>query len=152
MVQENMKKVKPVSVSSAGFTFCRYGVAVLVWLSFLLQIKCIMLVVFLILAFSALLKIEKAPMILLYKYTLGKIVKSKEEILNEHAMRFAHTMGTVISFICLLFLYFININIGWALVFVFAILKTISAFGVCPASKLYECMGNDSCCAFIKKI
>jgi hypothetical protein len=147
-----MKKYKPVSVSVAGFAFCRYSVAILIWVSLLLHIKWLLVVVFLILAFSALLKIEKAPMILLYKYTIGKIIKSKEEILNERAMRFAHIMGTILCLICLLFLYCINVNVGWILVFVFAILKTISAFGMCPASKLYECMGNDSCCAFIKKI
>jgi len=147
-----MKKYKPVSVSVAGFAFCRYTIAVLVWLSLIFQIKWLLVIVFLILALSALLKIQKAPMILLYKYTIGKIVKSKDEILNEHAMKFAHTMGTILSLICLLFLYFINVNVGWVLVFVFAVLKTISAFGMCPASKLYECMGNDSCCAFMKKL
>lgn len=147
-----MKKYKPVSVSVAGFAFCRYAIAVLVWLSLIFQIKWLLIIVFLILALSALLKVQKAPMILLYKYTIGKIVKSKDEILNEHAMRFAHTMGTILSLICLLFLYFINANVGWVLVFVFAILKTISAFGMCPASKLYECMGNDGCCAFMKKL
>ena len=147
-----MKRYKPVLVSVAGFAFCRYTVTVLVWLSLIFQIKWLLVIVFLILALSALLKIQKAPMILLYKYTIGKIVKSKDEILNEHAMKFAHTMGTVLSLICLLFLYFINANVGWVLVSVFAVLKTISAFGMCPASKLYECMGNDSCCAFMKKL
>jgi hypothetical protein len=147
-----MIKYKPVSVSKAGFAFCRYGIAILVWLSFIFQIKWILLLVFLILAFSALLKVRKAPLILFYKYTIGKIIKSEDEILNENAMRFAHTMGTILCLICLLFLYFINAKIGWAFVLVFAILKTVSAFGMCPASKLYECMGNDSCCAFIKKL
>ncbi len=147
-----MTKYKPVSVSKAGFAFCRYTIAILVWLSFIFQITWILLLVFLILAFSALLKVQKAPLILFYKYTIGKIIKSEDEILNENAMRFAHTMGTVLCLICLLFLYFINAKIGWALVLIFAILKTVSAFGMCPASKLYECMGNDSCCAFIKKL
>jgi len=147
-----MTKYKPVSVSKAAFAFCRYTVAILVWLSLLLRIEWLLVIVFLILATSALFKIEKAPLILLYKYTINKIIKSKEEILNENAMRFAHTMGTILSLICLLFVYFINAPIGWVLVFVFAILKTISAFGMCPASKLYECMGNKNCCAFIKKI
>lgn len=147
-----MIKYKPVSVSKAGFAFCRYAIAVLVWLSLLLQIKWLLVVVFLILALSALFKIEKAPLILFYKYTIGKIIKLKEEVLNEHAMKFAHTMGTILSLICLLFLYFINVKVGWILVSIFAILKTISAFRMCPASKLYECMGNDSCCAFMKKI
>jgi len=147
-----MTKYKPVSISKASFAFCRYSVAVLVWASLIFQIKWIMVLVFFILALSALLKIQKAPMILLYKYTIGKIIKSKDEILNENAMRFAHTMGTILSFICILFLYFINAYAGWILVLCFAVLKTVSAFGMCPASKLYECMGNKSCCAFAKKL
>jgi len=147
-----MTKYKPVSVSKSAFAFCRYSIAILVWLSLILKIKWLLVVVFLVLALSAILKIEKAPFILLYKYTIGKIVKSKEEILNENAMRFAHTMGTVLSLICLLFLYFVNVDLGWIFVLVFAVLKTISALGVCPASKLYECMGNKTCCAFAKKL
>jgi len=147
-----MTKYKPVSVSKAGFAFCRYTIAILVWVSFLFHIKWLLVLVFLLLAASALLKIQKAPMILLYKYTVGKVIKSQDEILNENAMKFAHTMGTVLSLICLIFLYLINVKVGWILVFVFAILKTISAFGMCPASKLYECMGNKSCCAFAKRL
>lgn len=149
-----MTKYKPVSISKNAFAFCRYATAILVWSSLIFQIKWLLLAVFLILALSALLKIQKAPMIVFYNFIFGKIiqVKSKEEIINEHAMRFAHTMGAILSFVCLLFLYFINANTGWILVFLFAILKTISAFGMCPASKLYECMGNKDCCAFIKKI
>ncbi len=147
-----MTKYKPISVPKTAFAFCRYSVAVLVWISFILKIKWILIVVLLILAISALLKIQKAPLVLLYQYTVNKIIKSKEEILNEHAMKFAHTMGTILCLLCLIFLYFVNENIGWGLTFLFAILKTISAVGMCPASKLYDCMGNKNCCAFIKKL
>jgi len=52
----------------------------------------------------------------------------------------------------LLLLYFVNEQVGWIAVLIFALLKSISAFGFCPAAKLYECATNDSCCAFIKKI
>jgi hypothetical protein len=147
-----MKKYKPVSVSKNAFAFCRYGIAVLIWLSLIFQIKWLVLIVFLIFAVSVILKIQKSPMIVFYNFIFGKLIKSKEEILNESAMSFSHTVGAVLSFVCLLFLYFINVKMGWELVFLFAILKTISAFGVCPASKLYECMGGKSCCAFIKKV
>jgi hypothetical protein len=147
-----MKKYKPVSISKNAFAFCRYTIAVLVWLSLIFQIKWLIILVFLILTLSAVLKIQKAPMIVFYNFIFGKVIKSKEEILNENAMSFAHTMGTILSLICLLFLYFINSYIGWIFVFAFAVLKTISAFGMCPASKLYECMGNKNCCAFVKKL
>lgn len=146
-----MKKYKPVSVPQAAFTFCRYSIALLVWLSLFFQSKPIMILVFFILLFSAVFKVGKAPMILLYSYTINKIIKSKEEILNEQAMRFAHTFGSILSLICLFLLYFVNENAGWIAVFCFALLKSVSAIGFCPASKLYDCLNNDSCCAFIKK-
>jgi len=146
-----MTKYKPVEISKNAFAFCRYGVAVLVWLALIFQVKWLIILAFLILAFSVILKVQKAPMIVFYNFLFSKVIKSKEEILNETAMRFAHATGTILSLICLLFLYFINAYVGWVLVFGFAILKTVSAFGVCPASKLYECMGNDTCCVFAKK-
>lgn len=146
-----MKKYKPVSVPKSAFTFCRYSIALLVWLSLFLQSKPIMILVFFILLFSAVLKVGRAPMILLYSYTINKIIKSKEEILNEQAMRFAHIFGSILSLVCLLFLYFINENVGWVMVFCFGLLKSISAIGFCPASKLYDCLNNDSCCVFLKK-
>lgn len=146
-----MKKYKPVAVPKAAFAFCRYSIAILVWLAFIFQAKAILWVVLIIFILSAILKIQKAPMIVLYKWTINKVVKSKDEILNEHAMVFAHIMGSALAVICLLLLYFVSAKAGWIAVFVFAILKSISAFGFCPASKLYECATNDSCCAFIKK-
>lgn len=142
-----MRMFKPVSVSSAAFAFCRYSIAILVWIALVLKIKWIIVLVFVILATSAVLKIGKAPMILLYTYTINKIIPSKSEMLDEKAMRFAHTLGSVLALLCIVFLYFINDNVGWVLVFVFAILKTISAFGFCPASKLYSCAMSGGCCA-----
>lgn len=146
-----MKKYKPASVSKSAFAFCRLGLAISIWISLIFHTKLILIFVFTIFLLSVILKIKKAPMILLYNYTAGKIIRSKEEILNEHAMRFAHIMGSIFSFICIIFLYFGNEKIGWVAVFIFALLKSISAFGFCPASKLYECSTNDSCCAFAKK-
>jgi hypothetical protein len=110
-----------------------------------------MIAVFAIFVLSALLRVKRSPMIWLYEHTINKIRPSKDEILNEHAMRFAHTMGMIFSFICLLLLYFVGDTAGWIAVFCFAILKSISAFGYCPASKLYECATGGSCCAFLKK-
>lgn len=135
------------SVKSAEFAFCRYSVAVLVWLSIIFASKEMVLVVFIILFLSAIFTVKYAPMILLWRYTFGLVIKSKNEILNVKAMRFAHSIGTVLAGICLLFLCFGNPFIGWGFVWFLAIMKTISALGVCPASKLYVCMQNGGCCA-----
>jgi len=139
-------------VQSAAFAFCRWGVMIIVWLALIFKMKWLIVLSFLILFFSAILGIKKAPMIVLYSFTIGKLFKSKEEILNVKAMRFAHILGSLLSLACILFLYLGNENIGWILVWVFAIMKTISALGFCPASKLYVCMSNGGCCSFSKNV
>jgi hypothetical protein len=145
-------KIKsPVSISKGAFTFCRIGVAILAWLVIILRIKWLMVVIFGILGLSALFKIRKAPMILLYSLTLDKLFPSKKEMVNETAMRFAHILGTILTLIVVLFLY-VNEPVGFVLAWIFAILKTISAFGFCPASKLYVCMSSGGCCSFSKKL
>lgn len=143
---------RPVSVPKGAFIFCRYSIAILVWLAFILRNPWILGLVGLVMFFSALLKIRRAPMIVLYSCTIDKIWESPKEILNESAMKFAHILATGLSVICLIFILFINSHIGWFLTFCFAILKTISAVGFCPASKLYECAGSDKCCSFAKGI
>jgi hypothetical protein len=146
-----MPKYKPVSVPSAAFVFCRYTIAILIWLSLILQNRVILFVVLGIFILSAVLRIKRAPLIVLYAYTVNKIIKSKEVILNEYAMRFAHTVGIVFSLISLGLLYFVNDLAGWIMVFLFALLKSVSALGFCPAAKLYDCATNGSCCMLAKK-
>jgi len=146
-----MKTFKPVSVSKAAFAFCRYTIAILIWLALILKNKPLILLVFAILALSAILKIKRAPLILFYTYTINKIFPSKNELLEEKAMRFAHTLGTTLALICIIFLYLINEKVGWIIVLIFAILKTISALGYCPASKMYSCMMSGGCCALTKR-
>jgi len=145
-----IRKYKPVSIPNAAFIFCRYTLAIIIWLGFFLRIKGLIVLSFLILLFSAWFKIKRAPLIFLYSITLNKIVKSKDVVLDEKAMRFVHSIGAVLSLICVILLYTIE-NLGWAFVLAFAILKTISAIGVCPASKLYNCMSGGKCCAFVRK-
>lgn len=145
-------KQQITSIESAGFAFCRYGVAILVWVAFIFRIKWLVGLVFVILLLSALLTVKYAPMIVIWRYTFGKLFKSRTEILNVKAMRFAHSLGTVISGICLLFLYFGSPLVGWIILGFLAVMKTISAFGFCPASKVYVCMSNGSCCAFSRKV
>lgn len=145
-------KQQITSIKSAEFLFCRIGLMVLVWLAFILQIKEIILLSFAILLLSAIFTVKYAPMILIWRYTFGLFIKSKDEILNVKAMRFAHSLGTIIAGICVLLLYFGNQTIGWWFVLFFAIMKTISAIGFCPASKLYVCMSSGGCCALSRKV
>ncbi|MDD4409690.1 MAG: DUF4395 family protein [Candidatus Pacebacteria bacterium] len=146
-----MTKYKPVSIPSNAFTFCRISLALLVWVSYLFHSKGLLVVVFFLFLFSAILKIKKAPMIVIYANTIEKLFKSKAEVVNEPALYFAHLVGTSFSALSLVFLYLINEQAGWILVLIFALLKSISALGFCPAAKLYDCSNNDNCCAFAKK-
>jgi hypothetical protein len=140
---------RPVSVPKYAFVFCRYSVTILVWLALFFRDWRILALAGLIMLFSAVLKIRRAPMILLYKYTFGVFLKSPAEIVNENAMRFAHTLAAIILAVSLL-LVLVNSAIGCIWVLGFAVFKTFSAIGFCPASKLYECAGNGKCCAFAK--
>jgi len=141
-----MTSYKPVSIPNAAFIFCRYSIALLVWLSFFLQSKVILAFVCLIFLLSAILKIKRAPMIWLYSVTFNKIKKSAEVMVDENAMCFAHTLGFLLSGICLLLVFLVYSNGVWYAVLGLALLKTVSAIGFCPASKLYDCLLNGNCC------
>ncbi len=137
-------------IKSAEFAFCRIGVMILVWVAFIFKIQWIVVLVFAIMLLSAILTVKYAPMILLWRYTFGLFYKGKSEILNVTAMRVAHSAGTMLSGVCIVLLYSGFYKAGWIAVGILAIMKTISALGFCPASKLYVCMSNGGCCAFSK--
>jgi hypothetical protein len=141
-----------VDIRKDAFAFCRYGVMVLVWIAFIFKIKWLVLLVFGILVLSAILGVQYAPMILLYNYTVGLFFKFKTESLGISGMRFAHTLGSFLSGLAVLFLFFWNVKIGWSITLFLAIMKTISALGLCPAYKLYNCMKSGGCCSFTKRL
>ena len=145
-----MLKYKPVSISKNAFFFCRWGISLLVWLAFILKSVIILTFVFLIFLTSFIFKVQKSPMIIVYTELIDRFFPSRKEIVNEHAMRWAHFLGVFFSLICLSAVY-LSPQFGWMAVLVFAILKSISACGFCPATRLYDCAHNDKCCAFLKK-
>lgn len=149
-----MKGYKPVEVPAGAFNFCKYTVAIMLWSSLILQSRILLLACFVILALSALLKVKRAPLVFLYAGTLDRIFKSRIILLDENAVWFAHTVGTIFSGIALVLLYFVNPVAGWIITGLLAILKTSGAFGFCGAMKLYGCLNNPygTCCRFGKKI
>jgi hypothetical protein len=140
---------KIASVSNGGFIFCRVSIALLIWLAYIFGSYILLSLVLIILLFSALLTVKNAPMILIWDYTLGRIFKSKKVVLELDAMRFAHSLGTLFALVCLI-LWYINPRIGMIATLMFAIIKTISTAGFCPASKLYSCVSNSGCCMLKK--
>jgi hypothetical protein len=140
-----------VAIPKAAFVFCRYTMAALIWLAFLLKIKVLVAVVFVLLVASAVLSIRRAPLVWIYTQTIHRVAKSADEFLSLNGMRIAHSMGAMFAAICLLFLYVLNERIGWALTLVYCVVKTISAIWACPVYKLYACMKSGNCCTFLKK-
>lgn len=135
-----------VTVQQNAFVFCRYSVAILIWLALLFQSVYVLAVVLLILALSALVKVHRAPMVLLYTHTFGRFIASKDVVLDVRAMRFAHTLGAVLALVSVS-LVLRESPFAWWFVAGFALLKTMSALGFCPAYKLYGCATSGGCCA-----
>lgn len=141
-----MAGIKPVSITNGAFAFCRYTIAIMIWCSLIFKSKEVLLAAVIILLLSVILKVKRAPLIVLYTYTAEKVFPSGNVIVDEKGIRFAHSVGAVVGSICLIFLYFGNTSAGWALTVILAILKTSAAFGFCSALKLYQCMTGGSCC------
>ena len=146
-----MTKRIPVTIQSGAFLFCRVGITVLLWLAWALRSVELLALVCVVLALSAALGGDRAPMILLYSWTIGRFFPGKTNTLDRTAMRFAHLLGTLWSAACIVIIVSLHARIGWGVTFLLAIVKTISAFGFCPASKLYLCV-TGGCCPLSRKL
>lgn len=140
-----------VQVPRPAFAFCRFSLTVLLWLAFALRQPWLVLAVFVILALSALLKVHRSPMIVLYSQTILRLRPTERfEFLDVAAMRFAHSMGAVLALATWLALRFTPGAGHWMLLG-FCLLKTVSACGFCPASKLFVCLRKGGCCALTRR-
>lgn len=142
-----MKMYKPVNISKNAFLFCKWGLAIILWSALFLKMESLVFIAFLILLFSAILKIEKAPMIFFYTNTFDKIIPSEKEVLDENAMRFAHILGSILTGISFLILHFIGGVGAYIFLGLVCLAKTAGALGFCTALKLHGClMKNGTCC------
>jgi urea transporter len=109
---------------------------------------------FVVLVLSAILKVKRAPLVVLYSYTIDKLFPSNKIILEQKSIAFAHTVGAIFSLLGLIFIKFGNPVAGWILIGVLALLKTSAAFGFCGAAKLYTCLNNPDgqCCRVGKRV
>lgn len=140
-----------VTVQDNAFIFCRYSIAVMIWLALIFESIWLLVAVLAILALSALVTVRRAPMIWLWTNTLGRIIPSKDVVLDVDAMRFAHSLGSVLALVSVALVWRGN-AIAWWFVAAFGVLKTVSALGFCPASKLYGCVVKEGgCCALTGK-
>jgi hypothetical protein len=143
--------VKPVAVPSAAFAFCRWTLAITLWAALLLRQPGLVAVTAVVLGVSALLGVGRAPLVVLWKLTLHRVIPTRDAILNEHAMRFAHALGALLAAVTYVFL-LLAPTVGRAGLILLVAVKTIGALGFCPAGKLYECVvGGGGCCGLLGK-
>ncbi len=141
----------PVKVKKEAFFGCRWTMTLLVWAALIFRDEKILIVSLIIFLASAILGIRKAPLIVFYS-SVFKIfkIKTKDEVLDQNAMRFAHSFGAFLNIIALILLY-LNLSLaGWIVTFILALAKTSGSFGFCGALKLYGCLNSTTCCAVLK--
>lgn len=148
---DDLEQKQYARVPKHAFIFSKLVIAFLLIFSLIFRMKWVVIISFILMVFYTLLSTKKNPSILFYTYTINKLFKSEDEMLDEKGVRFANSLGLIIIFICLIFLYFGNQMVGWIFVFIAASLKIAGASGFCTGLKLYHCMSDKSCCSFIKR-
>lgn len=142
---------KPVTVSRGAFRFCRYSVAIMMWIAVIWRIEELVIVCAAIMALSAILTVGRAPLITLYTLTMERIYPTAPEVLDENGMRFAHTVATIFMTLPLALVYSGQEALGWRLLAFVALFKTAGALGFCAVSRLYTCaVTGGTCCQFLK--
>ncbi|XMB86783.1 DUF4395 family protein [Mycoplasmatota bacterium WC44] len=133
--------------------FCKVTTALLLWISLIFSNKFILIFIGVILLLSALLKIKKAPLVVLYNVSFGLFIKKKIGVVNVKSIRFSHIIATIFIVLTLVLMYF-NLNlISHIVLTIFTLLQTTAIFGYCSAQKLYECLIlNQNCCGLGKKV
>ena len=136
-----------------AFRFCRYSMAVLMWVGVLTHQLAPIALVWLVMASSVALSIRRSPLIVLWTRTVHRWRPSPYEELSVGAMRFSHTLATLLIGLPLLLLLLWPDRPGpWVLLWVMAIMKTISAVWACPAGKMYSCLlSGGQCCSFLRE-
>jgi hypothetical protein len=147
-------KYYPVTILSDAFIFCRYSVALLLWIALIFNQISILWLTLIIFIFSAFLGIARAPMIVLYTSTFGKLFSNRPKIVVDvHDIRFVHTLAASINAIILVLFLFGFQFAARSLLVIFVLLKSASAIGYCPASKLRKCvLGEGGTCCSVSKI
>jgi protein-S-isoprenylcysteine O-methyltransferase Ste14 len=134
-----------------AFAFCRISLTVLLWGALVWKSTWLVLVVFGLLAMSMMLKVQRSPMVQLYWQTVLRIFPTENHVfLDVPAMRFAHGMGATMALVVWVLLQ-ANPSTGRYWLAAFCVIKTISAFGFCPASKLFVCLRKGGCCALTRR-
>jgi hypothetical protein len=136
---------KPVVVQRGAFLFCRTSLAVALWVALVLRLPWLVAATAVVLALSALLTVARAPLVVAYTWTLGRVWPGGSEVLDERAMRFAHLVGALMVSASWLLL-IVRPRSGYVCLALVAVAKTAGALGFCSALRFYGCMNSDTCC------
>ena len=152
-----MTKYQMATVPKKGFAFCRYTIAILLWITDILlffNIKWMIFIPFGIMLLSGILTVRRAPLIMLYKVLFDRKGKGETDVLNVSSIRFSHYVGSFFCLIIILFLYIFKIDlVAYIFLGILTVLQTIAALGYCSAQKLYECLVlGKNCCNLGKKL
>jgi len=144
-----------VTIQNNAFIFCRYTLAVLCWLALIFRGQVglwLLVAVFVIMTVSVILTVRRAPLVWLWTNTLGRVIPSKDVVLDVAGMRFAHSLAAVLALIAISLIWR-GSPLAWWVVAALAVLKTVSAVSACPAYKLYSCVvkGGGTCCGFTRR-
>ena len=139
-----------VTIQRNAFIFCRYSVAVLVWSALIFRSIWPLWVVLAIMVLSAVLGVHRAPLVWLWTQTLGRVIRSEDQVLDLQGMRISHAVASGLAVIAIIGVWR-DQPWAWWFVLAFALLKTLSAVAGCPLYKLYGCtIGGGRCCSFLK--
>lgn len=136
-----------VEVRRSSFLFCRVSLTLLLWSAVALRSTATLALVFALLALSAALTVTRAPLVRLGDrlFAPGATV-----LLDLDGMRFAHGLGAGFVGACL-GLIWTGAPYAWTAAAAFALVKTSSMLGFCPAERAYRCVAREGCCSFLKK-
>lgn len=144
--------IRMVKVNRRSVAFCKYTLAAGLWLALILQLPAVLWAMLALLAASAGLGVDRAPLVWLADKTISR-QSGAVEYINLYSMRFAHCFAGVVVIISLVLLGFGCPLAAWILTGLLAVLQSIAAFGFCSAAKLYDCLiCNSNCCNLGRRI
>lgn len=148
-----LKGFKMVELRNNAFNFCKFSLAGLLWLAVILRSEALLLGIIGLLAWSYAVRVERAPMIVLYTRLVELRWPSKSVMTDENSVAFAHLVGFIFATAAYGLVAFGFSTAGWVLAAVLALLKSSGACGYCGAMKLYSCMNHPSgtCCGMGKQ-
>lgn len=141
--------VRPVEVTAGSFAFCRWSLALALWVALLARQPWLVGATGLVLAASAVVGVQRAPMVALWRMTGERLWPSRPSILDARPLRFAHAFGAVCCGATWLLLHSAP-RAGLVALAALVLPKTIGAFGFCTASRLYSCAARGGCCGLTR--